>query len=198
MCGHAYMCQCAHVHICLGMHDGTCAYMHAATGGDFTTYSKPRYFICILSTLVHFFFLYFYTCSVFYNHVYFYSMLCVDCTRDKSEMTSIKTSTFSVGLNEIHAMWTNIGLPTNRLKHNTSLTVYINYIHIILLNPMWYMEINIVPIFYFDHVNSLRTSDLYKILCHWTVSSMACLFACLLPTHYPNQCLILSYTLRPI
>ena len=65
--------------------------MHAAD--DFTTYSHPRYFILLLSTSVQFYIITpLYVQCILQPCVFLLLyMLYVDCTRDKSEMTSIKT-----------------------------------------------------------------------------------------------------------
>ena len=67
--------------------------MHAAARDYFTTYSHPRYFILLLSTSVQFYIItpLYVQCIFQLCVVLLLSMLCVDCTRDKSELTSVKT-----------------------------------------------------------------------------------------------------------
>ena len=67
--------------------------MHAAARDYFTTYSHPRYFILLLSTSVQFYIItpLYVQCILQLCVFLLSSMLYVDCTRDKSEMTSIKT-----------------------------------------------------------------------------------------------------------
>ena len=72
--------------------------MHAAARDYFTTYSHRRYFILLLSTFVQFYVITpLYVQSILQLCVFLLlSMLYVDCTRDKSEMTSIKTYIYSI------------------------------------------------------------------------------------------------------
>ena len=67
--------------------------MHVATRNQFNTYSHPRYFICFLSTFVQFYIitLLCVQCILQPCVFLFSSVLYVDCTWDKSEITSIKT-----------------------------------------------------------------------------------------------------------
>ena len=71
--------------------------MHVAIRSHFNTYSHPRYYICFLSTFVQFYILTFlYVQCILQPCVFlFSSVLYVDCTWDKSEMTSIKTCLYN-------------------------------------------------------------------------------------------------------
>ena len=67
--------------------------MHAAARDYITTYSHPRYSILLLSTSVQFYIItpLYVQCILQLCVLLLLFMLYVDCTRDKSEVTSIKT-----------------------------------------------------------------------------------------------------------